>query len=43
MLPVMPTTNENLEQMLAGGKSAFTKGVNSVDYIGDPNKSKRWA
>ncbi len=42
VLPVLPTTNENLDQMLHGGREAFTKNMNSVTYTGDPNKAKGW-
>lgn len=42
ILPVMPTTNENMDKMISGGKNAFTKNMNSVNYTGDPNKSGGW-
>jgi len=42
ILPVFPTTNENMEKMVSGGKQAFTKGVNAIEYVGDPNKARKW-
>jgi hypothetical protein len=42
VLPVLPTTENNMDQIITGGRTSFTKNVNKVDYIGDPNKSGSW-
>jgi hypothetical protein len=40
--PVLVTTNDNLDKMIKGGDSAFTKNVNSLRITGDPNGSGGW-
>jgi hypothetical protein len=42
ILPVQVTSNDNLDKMLKGGDTAFTKNMNSVNYTGDTNKSESW-
>jgi len=43
VLPVLPASESTMDQMISGGRSSFTNGVNKVDYVGDPNKSTKWS
>ena len=42
VLPVLATSEENLDQIITGGRSAFAKNVNKTPIIGDPNRSSGW-
>jgi hypothetical protein len=42
ILPVLPASNETIDQLLTGGRTSFAKNMNSVRYTGDPNRSKGW-
>jgi len=42
VLPVIPATENNMEQMITGGRQAFSGGVNKTSIIGDPNRSGGW-
>jgi hypothetical protein len=42
VLPVLPTTENNMEQMISGGRVAFSSSVNKTPKVGDPNASRGW-
>ena len=43
VLPVLPASDDTMDQMISGGITSFTNGVNKVDYVGDPNRSTQWS
>lgn len=42
IVPVQVASNDNMEQMVAGGRKAFNGNVNKAPRYGDPNASRGW-
>ena len=42
VLPVLPTTEGNMEQMISGGRTSFNSNINKAPLVGDPNRSGNW-
>lgn len=42
VLPVLPATNNTIDQLIAGGRTAFSRNLNKTPYVGDPNRSHNW-